>query len=399
MSLYEICHWLAREVIVPLSTAPLRLVDSTLAPAGDLADWMESSSGLNVVAWGVAVNVAMMVGMVNLILMVYLERKIAARLMDRRGPMLTVASLGEIFQDLMGRMKPSNFRRNYLGIGFMQNIADGLKLFCKELIIPAKADRLLFTLGPVIIIASTFLLFVTVPLSDRFAASAVPGGLLLVMAVFAVAPVGILTSGWASNNKYTLIGGMRSAAQLMAYEIPLLLSMAGVFLLAGSYAPVDIVHQQQQGTWLFGLPVWNVIPQFIGFVVFLICIIAEIERVPFDLPEAESELVEGWTTEYGGIRFALFLAVEYIRGFIGAAVAVILFFGGWAGPLLPPEIWFLIKVYIIYIFFVVLRWTVPRIRTDQILMLGWKRLLPLALLNLALVIAMVELHPILAGVF
>ena len=399
MSLYEICRWLAREVIVPLSIAPLRLVDDTLAPAGDLADWMESDGGLNVVAWGVAVNVAMVVGMVNLIMMVYLERKIAGRIMDRRGPMLAVASLGEIFQDLRGRMKPGNFRRNYLGIGFMQNIADGLKFFCKELIVPARADRLLFTLGPVIIVTSTFLLFVTIPLSDRFAASAVPGGLLLVMALFVVAPVGILISGWASNNKYTLIGGMRSAAQLMAYEIPLLLSMAGVFLVAGSYAPVDIVHQQQQATWLFGLPMWNVVPQFIGFCVFLVCILAEIERIPFDLPEAEAELVEGWTTEYGGIRFAFFLSVEYIRGFIGAAVAVILFFGGWAGPLLPPEIWFLIKVYVIYIFFVVLRWTVPRIRTDQILMLGWKRLLPLSLLNLTLVILMVELHPIVAGAF
>ena len=174
---------------------------------------------------------------------------------------------------------------------------------------------------------------------------------------------------------------MRSAAQLMSYEIPLLLSMAGVFLLAGSFDPVTIVEQQQASTWFFGLPMWNVIPQFIGFVVFMVCILAEVERVPFDLPEAEAELVEGWTTEYSGIRFMFFLMAEYIRGFAGAAVATILFLGGWAGPWpSPPEIWFLLKVYLIIIFWIFIRWSVPRIRTDQILVLGWKKLLPLSLI-------------------
>jgi len=191
-----------------------------------------------------------------------------------------------------------------------------------------------------------------------------------------------------------MIGGMRSAAQLMSYEIPLLLSMAGVFLLAGSYNPVDIVEQQREATWLFGLPMWNFIPQFIGFIVFMICILAEVERVPFDLPEAEAELVEGWTTEYSGIRYMLFLAAVYIRGFAGAAVATILFLGGWAGPWpVPPEIWFLLKVYLIIIFWIFIRWTVPRIRTDQILELGWKKLLPLSLINILIVIFMVEIYP------
>ena len=162
---------------------------------------------------------------------------------------------------------------------------------------------------------------------------------MVIMAAFSIAPIGVLTSGWASNNKYSMIGGMRSAAQLMSYEIPLLLSMAGVFLLAGSFDPVAIVEQQQQSTWLFGLLMWNFIPQFLGFIVFMICILAEVERVPFDLPEAEAELVEGWTTEYSGIRYMLFLAAEYIRGFAGAAVATILFLGGWAGPWpVPPEV-------------------------------------------------------------
>ena len=209
------------------------------------------------------------------------------------------------------------------------------------------------------------------------------------MAAFSIAPIGVLTTGWACNNKYTLIGGMRSAAQLMAYEIPLLLSMAGVFLVAGSFSPMDIVAQQQE-VWLFGIPMWNIIPQFLGFIVFMVCILAEVERIPFDLPEAEAELVEGWTTEIGGLRLGLTFAAEYIRGFVGAMIATVLFLGGWAGPFLPGEIWFLIKVYGILVFFIILRWTVPRIRTDQILLLGWKRLLPLSLVNLAIAILYVE---------
>ncbi|HIL33150.1 MAG TPA: NADH-quinone oxidoreductase subunit H, partial [Candidatus Poseidoniales archaeon] len=135
---------------------------------------------------------------------------------------------------------------------------------------------------------------------------------------------------------------------------------------------------------------WNVVPQFLGFIVFIICMLAEVERVPFDLPEAEAELVEGWTTEIGGLRLGLVFAAEYIRGFVGAMIATILFLGGWSGPFLPGEIWFLLKVYGILIFFIILRWTVPRIRTDQILLLGWKRLLPLSLINLALAILYVE---------
>ena len=158
-------------------------------------------------------------------------------------------------------------------------------------------------MGPIIFISSSVFLFCLFPLSGRFAASAAPAGLMVIMAAFSIAPIGVLTSGWASNNKYSMIGGMRSAAQLMSYEIPLLLSMAGVFLLAGSFDPVVIVEKQQESTWLFGLPMWNIVPQFIGFVVFMICILAEVERVPFDLPEAEAELVEGWTTEYSGIRY------------------------------------------------------------------------------------------------
>jgi NADH-quinone oxidoreductase subunit H len=393
-SLYDWSYWFCEAWLVPLMTPLLYFQEHIMPPfsnpAGDMARWMESDPGLNILAWTIVVNVALMIGFTNVIIVVYLERKIAGRIMDRRGPMLSLSSLKEIASDLAGYAPEYNWKTTtYAGIGILQNVADGIKFFCKEIIVPDKADRLLYTIGPVIFISSSILLLVMVPFSPRIAASSAPLGLLVVMAAFSIAPIGVLTTGWACNNKYTLIGGMRSAAQLMAYEIPLLLSMAGVFLVAGSYNPMDIVAQQQE-VGLLGFPMWNIIPQFLGFIVFIVCILAEVERVPFDLPEAEAELVEGWTTEIGGLRLGLVFAAEYIRGFVGAMIATILFLGGWSGPFLPGEIWFLLKVYGILIFFIILRWTVPRIRTDQILMLGWKRLLPLSLINLALAILYVE---------
>ena len=398
MTLFGLCKTMAEltaeKFIVPVLEFQRNLFPPFSYPAGDLADWFASEGGIVTLAWIYAVNIAFAVGMTNLILVIHLERKIAARIQDRRGPMLSLRAFRELGEDLAGEAPTWRFKGNYSGIGIIQNMADGIKAITKELIIPNKADKFLFSMGPIIFISSSVFLLVLFPLSDRFAASAAPAGLMVIMAAFSIAPIGVLTSGWASNNKYSMIGGMRSAAQLMSYEIPLLLSMAGVFLLAGSYNPVDIVEQQREATWLFGLPMWNFIPQFIGFIVFMICILAEVERVPFDLPEAEAELVEGWTTEYSGIRYMLFLAAEYIRGFAGAAVATILFLGGWAGPWpVPPEIWFLLKVYLIIIFWIFIRWTVPRIRTDQILELGWKKLLPLSLINILIVIFMVEIYP------
>nr|AIF01036.1 NADH dehydrogenase subunit H (nuoH) [uncultured marine group II/III euryarchaeote KM3_141_A08]AIF20363.1 NADH dehydrogenase subunit H (nuoH) [uncultured marine group II/III euryarchaeote KM3_89_F04]AIF20662.1 NADH dehydrogenase subunit H (nuoH) [uncultured marine group II/III euryarchaeote KM3_91_D09] len=386
-SLYDWSYWFCEVWLVPLLTPLLYFQEHIMPPfsnpAGDLARWMESDPGLNVLAWTIVVNIILMIGFTNVIIVVYLERKIAGRIMDRRGPMLALSSLKEIASDLAGSVPEYSWKTTtYAGIGILQNVADGIKFFCKEMIIPDKADRLLYTIGPVIFISSSILLLVMVPFSPRIAASSAPLGLLVVMAAFSIAPIGVLTTGWACNNKYTLIGGMRSAAQLMAYEIPLLLSMAGVFLVAGSYNPMDIVAQQQG--------MWNIIPQFLGFIVFIVCMLAEVERVPFDLPEAEAELVEGWTTEIGGLRLGLVFAAEYIRGFVGAMIATVLFLGGWSGPFLPGEIWFLLKVYGILVFFIILRWTVPRIRTDQILLLGWKRLLPLSLINLALAILYVE---------
>ena len=291
MTLFDACRIMAEwtvKVLIPVFEFQEGLFPPFSNPAGWVAVWLATEGGLDTMAWFYAVNIAFMIGMTNLILVIHLERKVAARIQDRRGPMLSFRSLRELGEDLSGQAPSWKFKKNYSGIGILQNLADGIKAITKELIVPAKADKFLFTMGPIIFISSSVFLLALFPLSDRFAASSAPAGLMVIMAAFSIAPIGVLTSGWASNNKYSMIGGMRSAAQLMSYEIPLLLSMAGVFLLAGSFDPVVIVEQQQASTWFFGLPMWNFIPQFIGFAVFMICILAEVERVPFDLPEAEA---------------------------------------------------------------------------------------------------------------
>ncbi len=300
--------------------------------------------------------VLLLVGFIVAITMIWQERKTLGRLMDRRGAMVVGPA------------------------GYFQNIADGLKTLLKEYIVPDKADRTVYDWAPVIMIGSSILLLVAIPLSDRFYMSNLDAGLLFIFAVFSITPFAILLGGWASNNKYTLIGGMRSAAQLISYEIPLLLSLVGVVLLAGSLNIGDIVNAQSDSTWF-------IIPQFIGFIVFMITIVAEVERIPFDLPEAEAELVEGWWTEYGGMRFGLLMLAEYFRGYAGAAVAVLLFFGGWNGPFLPAEIWFMLKVFIVFFVFIWLRGSLTRVRIDQVLNIGWKRLLPLAMVNLVIAVA------------
>jgi NADH:ubiquinone oxidoreductase subunit H len=229
--------------------------------------------------------------------------------------------------------------------------------------------------------------------------------------VFSIAPLGILIAGWASNNKYTLIGGMRAAAQLMSYEIPLALSVIAVVVFSGTLDPFQLVRQQSEA-FRFGeatipwLPNWYVLNpiMWIAFIVFFISIIAESERIPFDIPEAEAELVEGWTTEYSGMRFGLVFAFKWLRALVGAGLISILFLGGWSGPvwmslavpnlanlslsytipILPQEIWFILRIYIIFIVFVWIGWSVPRVRIDQILNIGWKRLVPLSLLAILL---------------
>jgi NADH-quinone oxidoreductase subunit H len=205
-------------------------------------------------------------------------------------------------------------------------------------------------------------------------------GFLYVFAVTSLGVYGIVLAGWASNSKYALLGGLRSAAQMVSYELSLGLSVVGVVMMAGSLSLVDIV-EAQRGSWYGVLPRWNIFPQFLGFVIFLVSSNAELNRAPFDLPEAETELVAGFHTEYSSMKFAMFFMAEYANMIAASAMATTLFLGGWQGPLLPPVVWFLLKVFCFIFLFVWLRATLPRFRYDQLMGFGWKVLLPAALVN------------------
>jgi NADH-quinone oxidoreductase subunit H len=270
--------------------------------------------------------------------------------------------------------------------GLLQTVADVFKLLIKEDVIPAKADAPLFKLAPVIAFVPAFAVLAVIPFTDalKFADFAV--GLLYYMAVSSITIVGIMAGAWASNNKYALLGGMRSAAQMISYEIPLVMSVVGIIMTSGSLNLEKIVEAQKD--------VWFIFPQFIGFIVFLIASISELNRTPFDLPEAESELVAGYHVEYTGFRFAFFMLAEYVYVFAMASLTTVLYLGGWDAPLgltfIPPIIWFVLKFSLIVFFLFWLRATMPRIRVDQLMQFAWKVLLPLALLNIFLTAVLKE---------
>jgi len=323
-----------------------------------LADWLASPGVLNIVTILVVSLIILIVGMLVSIQLIWQERKMLGRFMDRRG-----TQVGPF--------------------GLFQNFADAFKVLVKEYIVPNAADRLIYPLAPILIIGVSMAMFVTIPYSQGVYMSDSELSTILTLALFGVIPFAVLMGGWASNNKYTLIGGMRAAAQTIAYEVPLLLSVVGVVILTGSLSLNDIVAYQQQNIWM-------IVPMIIGFFVFLISMIAEVERVPFDLPEAEAELVEGWGTEYGGMRFGLIMMSEYARAFVGSSLIVLLFLGGWDGPFLdyiPEGLWFLLKLVLVFSLFIWARAALPRVRTDQILNICWKRLLPLAAVNFLLAVA------------
>jgi NADH-quinone oxidoreductase subunit H len=325
---------------------------------------------------GVVAILVLVIGLLMVVLMLWIERKLIGRLADRRATMLGITGIGK-------------------GTGAIQLFADAIKLFVKEDLAPKKADKHVYAVGPSILVASSILVLVALPMSEGFAASNLNSGLIFALAVYGFAPFAVFLSGWSANNKFTLIGGMRSATQMISMEIPFLLSVAGVVMLAGSFRINEIVHMQDQ--------VWFIILQPIAFVVYFIAMISETERIPFDLPEAEAELVEGWQTEFSGMKFAFAMMAGYIRGYVGCALGVILFFGGWSSPVpaytlnLPwggtftgpvPELWFLIKVLLLFMFLVWLRAGLGRVRVDQIVRMGWKRLLPLALFNIVLTVTL-----------
>jgi NADH-quinone oxidoreductase subunit H len=257
--------------------------------------------------------------------------------------------------------------------GLFQTIADTIKLLVKEDIIPAKGDRLVHWLAPVVAVAPVLLIFAVVPFQEGAILADLNIGILYIVAISSVTTVGVFMAGWASNNKYSLLGAMRMVAAVVSYEIPVVLSIVGVVLLAGSLSMQQIVLAQD-------IPF--ILLQPLGFLLFFIGALAEINRSPFDLLEADSEIVAGFHTEYSGIRWSMLQMAEYSEALAISAIVTTLFLGGWRGPVLPPWLWFLVKVGAVFFVMVWLRTTMPRIRIDQLMALAWKFLFPLALLNL-----------------
>jgi NADH-quinone oxidoreductase subunit H len=268
--------------------------------------------------------------------------------------------------------------------GLLQPVADALKVMLKEDIVPTAADKLVHWLAPVVAFVPVLMVFAVVPFQGGALLADLNIGILYVVAISSVTTVGIFMAGWASNNKYSLIGAMRQVAAVVSYEIPVVLSIVGVILLVGSLSMQQIVAAQN-------IPF--ILVQPLGFLLFFIGALAEINRAPFDLMEADSEIVAGFHIEYSGMKFALFYLVEYAEALVVSAIVTTLFLGGWRGPLLPPWLWFLVKVVIVFFVIVWVRTTVPRVRIDQLMALAWKFLFPLALLNLLITAAEILVWP------
>jgi len=269
--------------------------------------------------------------------------------------------------------------------GFLQPVADGIKLLFKEDMTVSHANRFYFLLAPAISLTAVLACFAAVPFSTAFLVADLPLAVLYIMAVSSLGIYGIMLAGWSSNNKYSLLGGLRAAAQMISYEMPLALSVVGVLILAGSMSLTEIVRAQE------GL--WFVVKQPLGCALFLVAVSAETNRTPFDLLECENELVAGYQTEYSSMKFGLFYMAEYAHILLASCLAVLLFFGGWSGPWLPPVVWFLVKIFLVFTAFIWVRATFPRIRYDQLMGLSWKALLPLAFLNLAVTAAVAVFVP------
>ena len=273
----------------------------------------------------------------------------------------------------MGRMQ-ARLGPNRTGpFGLLQPVADALKVLLKENIVPTKADKIVHWLAPIVAFAPTLMIFAVVPFQNGALLADLNIGILYVVAISSVATMGVFMAGWGSSNKYSLLGAMRNVAAVISYEIPIILSIIGVVLIAGSLSLNEIVLAQD-------IPF--ILLQPLGLLLFFIGGCAEINRSPFDLMEADSEIVAGFHTEYSGMKFAMFYLVEYAEALAIAAIITTLFLGGWRGPVLPPWLWFLIKVIAVFFVMVWTRTTLPRVRIDQLMALAWKFLLPLAVINL-----------------
>jgi NADH-quinone oxidoreductase subunit H len=309
----------------------------------------------NMIGWETVKMVVGLVGVLafvvfNALILTWAERKVAGHMQRRIGP------------------------KEVGPYGLIQPIADALKLLGKEILTPRDVDKPLYYLAPMIIFVPVLVSFIVIPFSASLQVMDINVGILVILAFSSLSVFSILMAGWGSNNKYALIGAIRSIAQNIAYEIPLLLALLSIIMMTNSFSLKTIVEAQN------GL--WFVVYQPLAFLIYFIAAVAETNRTPFDLPEAESELVAGYHTEYSGMRFALFFLAEYTNVFIVSAIAVTFFLGGYQGPFLPGIVWFLLKSYLLVFVIMWLRWTYPRVRFDQLLNISWKALIPLAFINL-----------------
>jgi NADH-quinone oxidoreductase subunit H len=284
--------------------------------------------------------------------LIWLERRLLALWQDRYGP---------------NRVGP---------FGLLQPLADMIKIFAKEDWIPPFADKPVFIIAPAIVVVTTLLSYAVIPFAPGIEVVDLNIGLLFFLAMSSMAAYSVVLAGWASDSKYSLLGGLRAASQMLSYEVFMGLSLMGVVMLAGSFNLREIVEAQRE--------MWFCVPQFLGLVVFLVAGVAETHRLPFDLPEAESELVAGYHSEYSGMKFGMFFVGEYLGITLISALTVTLFFGGWLGPALPPLVWFFLKTFVLICGFILLRAALPRPRFDQLMAFGWKVMLPLALLNIVI---------------
>jgi len=341
-----------------------------------ISDWVYSimpESAATVTIWVLIAVAYLTLFAVAGLYLVLLERKVAAWFQLRLGP---------------NRVGPA---------GLFQTMADALKLVSKELTSTEKVDNFLFNLAPYFVIVSSLIAISVFPFSRQFQAFDINIGVFFLLAVSSIGVIGILLGGWASNNKFALIGAMRSGLQTISYELSVGLSILTMVLLTGSLQLSEIIEIQRTGGWLI---VQGHIPAIIAFMVFMIAGTAETNRAPFDLVEAESELGAGFHTEYSGMKFAYFFLAEFINMFIIASIAVVLFFGGWLSPFgitdniawFPESIWFLIKVLILIFLMMWFRWTFPRLRVDQLLTLEWKYLLPINLVNIVIMAIVIWLN-------
>lgn len=292
--------------------------------------------------------------LLNVAWLVYMERKVAGYMQARIGP---------------NRVGPK---------GLLQTIADGGKLIGKEIPIPQNADKILFFLAPVLVFVPSLMIFAVIPFGKGMAALDMNIGLFYVFAISSLSTVIFWMGGWGSNNKYSLVGGMRVVAQMVSYELPMILSILGVVMLVGSMNLSEIISAQQH--------MWFIVTQPIAFLIYFIAAVAECNRTPFDLVEGESEIVNGPYTEYGGMAFAMFFLAEYVNIMVISAMTTILFLGGWLAPFgltfIPSWLWFFLKMYVMIFVVMWFRWTYPRIRVDQLMGFGWKVLVPLSLANI-----------------